>query len=413
MSIFRAPERRNWTFEPPIPPNSGFSNGFNRVDLTHAESALQKIAVWACVNLVRTIAETLPLDIYEGVGKDRKSVPMPKTLLNLGGDSYGLADWCSQAVYSGMLRGNVVGLVADRQSVSGAAGTIVLQHPDVVSVRRDGDTGKPEWRVEGKIVDPQTIWHKRVNSVPGMILGLSPIATHALTIGTGIAAMRFGSQWFEDGAHPSGLLTTEKNLQQGGADTAKQRFIAALRGKREPLVLGNGWKYQQIQIAPAESQFLETGKYTGAECCRIFGPALAEVLGYDTGGALTYHNIEQRSLDLLTYAADPWLVRVERWLNELLPGPQYAKFNRAALIKTDLLAKYQAYEVALRNRWVSANEVRDLEDLKPAPWGDDPNFSTYTFRESITHSDTHEPPGFPPEFGPGPNGLPLNPAKGS
>ena len=216
------------------------------------------------------------------------------------------------------------------------------------------------------------VWHKRVHPIPGRLMGLSPIAVHALTIGTGISALQFGAQWFQEGAHPSAILSSDQNLDAKQAMTAKERFMAAVHGRREPAVLGNGWKYQSIQIAPNESQFLETNNYTAAECCRIFGPGFAEIFGYETGGSLTYSNVEQRSLDLLTYAVDPWLVRIERAMSELLPPGACVKFNRSALVRTDLLTRYRAHAIALQNRWTVPNEVRDLEDPAPVPWGDDP-----------------------------------------
>lgn len=362
-------QQRAWGVIPPIPPNSQASGtGYARVDLSRAESSLQKVAVWACVSLVRTIAEILPIQCFIGQGPDQREVDLPRYLQDLSGDGFGLPDWCSQVVYSGMLRGNAVGIVADR-AVNGGPTQVVLQHPDAVSVRRD-ENGKAEWRILGKLVPTGDVWHHRINPVPGEIPGLSPIAVHALTVGLGIAATRFGAQWFEDGAHPSGMLTYDKDLTKDKANTAKQRFLQALRGNREPLVLGNGWKFEAIQISPNESQFLETNNYTGAECCRIFGPAFAEVFGYETGGTLTYANIEQRSLDLLTYAADPWLVRLERVLSALCSSQRYVKFNRKALVKSDLITRYQAHQIAIQNQFETPNEVRALEDMPPLPGGD-------------------------------------------
>ena len=69
----------------------------------------------------------------------------------------------------------------------------------------------------------------------------------------------------------------------------------------------------------------------------------------------------------LTFTLDPWLVRLERMVLDLLPDGIYAKFNRGALLRTDLLTRYQAHEIALRNRFESADEVRDLEDRGPMP----------------------------------------------
>ncbi|MEU0181782.1 phage portal protein [Streptomyces sp. NPDC006207] len=361
-------ERRAWTAEPPIPPNSMQGSSFARVDLSRTESSLQKLAIWACVNLVASVAETMPLNYFP---KPRETAAMPSWMTDLGGDGYGLPDWCSQYVYSAMLRGNVYGAIGKRNPTRGTPTLIQLQHPDLVGVWLDDD-GQPAWRFNGEQVSRGEVWHKRFHPTPGRLLGLSPIAVHALTIGTGISALQFGAQWFQDGAHPSGVLTTDQALDQKQAMTAKERFMAAVHGRREPAVLGGGWKYQSIQIAPNESQFLETNNYTAAECCRIFGPGFAEIFGYETGGSLTYSNIEQRSLDLLTYAVDPWLVRLERALSDLLPKPQTVKFNRSALVRTDLLTRFRAHAIALQNQFETVNEVRNLEDMGPVEWGDKP-----------------------------------------
>lgn len=373
MSFLLRRERRAGAmfFSPPIPPNSqagGISSNYARVDLSRTESSLQKVAVWSCVNLVSTIAETMPLDYFP---RARDPQPVPSWLADLGGDGHGLPDWLYQYTYSMMLRGNAYGHVGARDSRRGTPTQIVLQHPDLVHLLPDQD-GAPHWWMNGQQVDADKVWHRRVHPAPGQVLGLSPIALQATTIATGIAALQFGYQWFKEGGHPSGVLTTDNELDRKQAQTAKDRFMAAIHGRREPAVLGGGWKYQQIQIAPNESQFLETNQFTSAECCRIFGPGFAEIFGYETGGSLTYSNIEQRSLDLLTYAVDPWLVRIERALSGLLPRPQTVRFNRAALVRTDLLTRFKAHAIALQNQFETVNEVRELEDQGPVEWGDKP-----------------------------------------
>lgn len=351
---------------PPAPGDQG-AGSYNQMS---AESSLQKTAVWACVNLTATIAEILPGDVYSG--DDKRPRPFPAWLNDLGGEGYQLGDWCHQFVYSGMLRGNEFSIVdaSERDPRTGKPRMLPLSHPDDVTGRYVN--GRIVWRIGQVEYDQAEVWHKRQNPVPGSVLGLSPIRSAASTIGTGIAATEFGLRWFTDGAHPTAILSSDQELTQDKANTVKTRFLAALARRREPVVLGQGWKYDQLQIAPNESQFLETNQWTSAECCRIFGPAYAEIFGYETGGSLTYTNIEQRSLDLLTYAVDRWLVRIERALSELLPAPQYFKFNRGALLRTDLLTRYRAHEIALRNDWQVINEVRALEDETPVPWGDEP-----------------------------------------
>jgi phage portal protein BeeE len=144
---------------------------------------------------------------------------------------------------------------------------------------------------------------------------------------------------------PAGCSPTRKpSLDQTQAKVAKERFLAALRGTREPVVLGKGWKYQQVQVSPEESQFLATQGYTEAQCARIFGPGFAEVLGYESGGSMTYANVESRSAHLLVYSLNKWFTRLERLLTEMLPRPQYARINRDAMLQSTTLDRYRAHE---------------------------------------------------------------------
>lgn len=354
-----------------IPPNSQAGAPMGGSGL---EWSLQKIAVWACVMLTATIAECMPVEVFDGDGPSKAKVPMPSWLADLGGDGHGLPDWLFQGVFSQMLRGNLYGLAPeDFRTRAGTPTLIQIQHPDMVTLFQPFKPGDPvEWRIRGQKVPDGEMWHRRVFPVPGRLLGASPIEYGGSTISLAVETTRFGLNWFHEGAHPSGLLTTDANIDNPKARTAKERFMASMRGSREPVVLGNGWKYQTIQVAPNESQFLETAGFTSAECCRLFGPGYAQIFGYETGESLTYANVEQRSLDMLTYAVDPWLVRFERMLSLLLPG-QHLKFNRAGLLRSDLLTRYQAHEIALKNKMQTVNEVRAIEDQAPVAWGSDPD----------------------------------------
>lgn len=358
-----------------IPPNSATGGGsYAAPNLSRMEGSLQKVAVWGCVNLTATIAECMPVELFSSEEADKRKMPLPSWLADLGGDGQGLPDWLYQAVLSWMLRGNLYGLVPDgmRDTRMGTPTMIQLQHPDRVSVYQPYNGDPLEWRANGKEVDLSQMWHRRVYPIPGRLLGASPIEMQMPTISLGISSQRYGIQWFHEGAHPSGILTNDSKLDEKQARTAKERFMAAFRGTREPAVLGAGWDYKAIQVAPNESQFLETQGFTSAECCRIFGPGYAEVFGYETGGSMTYANIEQRSLDLLAYSADPWLVRLERMLSRLLPAGRNIKFNRKGLLRSDLLTRMRAHEIALRNKMGTVNEARAEEDLPPVEWGDEP-----------------------------------------
>jgi HK97 family phage portal protein len=350
-----------------IPPGASYGD----IDMWSPEAPLQSIAVRAAVDLISSLASELPVEVYSGAGADRRLRPTPGYLLDPGGDGHGLPDWCYQVVQSWLLRGNVYGDIL-ATSPSGFPTQILPMHPDCVAADIDG-SGIVHWTVDGSEFPSAKMLHRRVNPVAGLLLGLSPVAMHARAIGLSLTATQFGLQWFRDGAHPGGMLTYEGELSKPQADTAKERFLAALRGSREPIVMGRGWHYEAIQISPEESQFLATQGFTEAQCARIFGPGIAEILGYDSGGSLTYATVEGRSAHLLVYTVSKWLTRLERLLTEMLPKPQYALINRDGLLKSTTLDRYNAYASALTNKWKTVNEVRQAESLPPVDWGDEPN----------------------------------------
>lgn len=369
----RQPVERAASKFSPIPYPVLAPGSFAEVDLSNAESSLQSVAISATTDMISSLGSELPLDVFRGEGRDRKRVPTPGYLEDPAGDGHGAADWCYQALMSWLMRGNLYGDVLERLP-TGQPSQVMLHHPDEVYGWLED--GKPKWTVNGRMVtEPRTFLHSRVRPVAGRVLGLSPIQFAASTIGVSIGATRFGEQWFRDGAHPSSMLTNEEiDMDDKVARAAKDRFLAAMFGSREPLVMGKGWKYQAIQVTAEESQFLETQRFTEAQCARLFGPGFAEILGYESGATMTYSNVESRSRDLLVYSMNKWLRRLDRLLSGMLPRGTFVKLNRRALLESTTLDRYKAHALALSNRFKTVNEVRAEEDeLPPVAWGDKPN----------------------------------------
>jgi HK97 family phage portal protein len=161
---------------------------------------------------------------------------------------------------------------------------------------------------------------------------------------------------------------TNKNankISQDQAQRVKEAFLAATHGTREPVVMGGGWDYSQIQINPSDSQFLDLMQFGGTDICRFFGmnPSLA---GHGTpGGSITYQNVEQQLLDFLAYPMTPKMVQWEEWLTEWLPRGQYVKLDASPLQRTDFLTRMQGYHMMVGSRVFTQDEVREYEDYPP------------------------------------------------
>jgi HK97 family phage portal protein len=325
-------------------------------------TAMQHSAVWACVNLIAGSISTLPLAAYRSGSQD----PLPDLppILRTPSAGWTLPDFTYAALQSLLLRGNAYGLIVDRAGAGLLPAQVELLSPDRVTVEANSSI---VWRLDGQEVDPASIWHVRAYTAPSQILGLSPIQHARQAIGLGLGAEKFAATLFGNRGIPAGILSTDQRVDQEVADNWRARWRQQDRGIA---VLGQGARFQAVTVSAEESQFLETTQANIRTIARYFG-VQPELIGADSGGSLTYANVEQRALDFLTFGLRPWLVRLETALSALLSSTTTVKFNAAALVRTDLLTRYQAHESAIRAGWKLRSEVRELEDLPPIPGIDD------------------------------------------
>jgi len=343
------------------------------------DTALRLAAVWGCVDLISELLSTLPIDEYRR-GSSDELIPQtrPPLLDDPAGEGYGFEVWCRQIMVSLLMRGNSYGWI-ESVGADGWPTQIASLHPDEIKPRRDYMAGPVEWYRDNKRVQrwPQgPLWHVPAYTVPGSPIGLSPIQYAAETIGVGLAAQKFGAQWFGDGAHPSSVFESPLEINKEQAEVIKERIKTATYDNREPLVLGMGGHLEAIQVTPNESQFLETIKANADDVARFF---FRRPPG--EGGQVTYANVEARSLDLLTYTLNGWMVRIEKALTRIRPRPRFVKFNADALIRVDLTSRYAAHASAIRAGWQSVNDVRHTEDLPAVPDGNEYLWPPYTVTE--------------------------------
>jgi HK97 family phage portal protein len=327
----------------------------------NADTALRLSAVWACARLLADTISTLPVDVYRK-GDPDVALPTP-ALLQRPSDAFSTIEWLHALTTSLALRGNAYGIVTGRTGAAGWPAQIELVNPDVVAVYRN-DEGRISYEIGGQGFDRADVFHVRAFTVPGNLVGLSPIEHARQAIGVGIAAEQFGARFFGDNATPSGLLIAKGQMNAEGADVLKARWKAAHHGRRELAVLSGDVEFQSITISPNESQFVETQKFTVAQIARLFGIP-PEMIGGEAGGSLTYANVEQRALDFVTFSLGPWVARIEAALTALLPRNQFVKLNTGALLRADLKTRYEAHAIGIGSGFLTVDEARALEDRPP------------------------------------------------
>jgi len=133
-------------------------------------------------------------------------------------------------------------------------------------------------------------------------------------------------------------------------------------------------KFEKIGLSNRDSQILESRKYNGNDICGIFRvpPHLAGILD-----RATFSNIEQQSIDFVTYCLTPWLGRIESRLEiDLLSAKARSaliiEFVVAGLLRGDLKTRYEAYAIGRNWSWLTPNDVLKFENMNPRkdPGGD-------------------------------------------
>jgi len=222
-------------------------------------------------------------------------------------------------------------------------------------------------------LEKSQVLHVRGLSLDG-ISGMSPIMYSANSIGLSMALEEFGSNFFKNGANPGAVYEMPNKL----SDDAFERLRTSLKEKYEslknsgkPMLLEEGLQFKQIGVANNESQFLESRKFQKSEIASIFRipPHLVNDLEH-----ATFTNIEQQSLEFVTYTLTPWVQRFEQALNIALfaETDNYASFNMDAMIRGDIKSRYDAHGTAIRDGWLTRNEVREQEGKNPLDGLDEP-----------------------------------------
>ena len=117
--------------------------------------------------------------------------------------------------------------------------------------------------------------------------------------------------------------------------------------------------YQDISYNPKDMQLLELKKENNIDICKLFNVDPALLNGNAT---------EEQFLLFVKTVILPLFKQFEEVLNKnlLLESEKksyYFAFDTRELLKADILKRYQAYEIGLRNTFLELNDVRYMENM--------------------------------------------------
>lgn len=341
------------------------------------DTAMQLLAVAACVRILSNVVANLPFDAVRMQGPLRKTLEPPPLIV---ADPFGGANdsayptkrvGFNQLMVSLLLRGNGYGLVLDRDFMGRPTRLMVL-HPDRVRCQWDPEgSGRRVYDINRTRVDAEDIVHLMGMSYPESATGMSVLTYARNSIGLGLAAEEFGAKFFGQGAHMSGIVQVPGDLDKERARQLKESFTAShagLQNSHTVGILSGGAEWKPISVSPEDAQFLGTRAAQNLDIAMLFGVP-PHMLGQVDRTTSWGTGIEQQSLGFLRYTVSDWTGCFEDAWSAMLPRPQVARFNVDALLRTDTAGRYAVYTQARNAALMTIDEIRALENLAPLPDG--------------------------------------------
>lgn len=347
--------------------------------------ALRSVAHWACHRVLCTSMAGLPvLHVSESGGFRRRVTPSqvvrrPSATVNQSG-------WVYQVMSSWLTSGNAYGEIVATDSL-GRPTQVETISPRAVDWVQRSNVWVP--RVNGRereLWPNGDLWHVPCFLEAGSPVGLSPSEYASQSIRTSILAEKFGGDFFGQGAHPTAIVKSRTALNEQQAEQIKST-VRRLIGSREPAVFGADLDWQNVQVNPADSQFIELLRFEVEQAARIYGVPPSMIYGAVSGQSVTYSNASQDDLSFLKHSLRWWVNLLQEAWSEFLPSPQVVRFNVDALLQMTTRERTEIHKMRLDTKTRTVNEVRLLEDEPPF---DDPIYDEPGIPDTPDLSDAED-----------------------
>lgn len=225
-----------------------------------------------------------------------------------------------------------------------------------------------------KKVEPINVIHILKNSIDG-VNGKSIPWYARKTVNLATAAENAAFNFFDSGCAISGILKSNKPLStQQKTDIKMSWNQAHVQGEPSGLaVLGNDLDFQEIGSNSAESQLLESRKYSVREIARFLGIP-PELIGDEVNKS--YNSLAQAVDALITFTLMPFIQIIEDEFNRkcLLPSERriyHIDFKEEDLRMPDETSQAQSLNSLVAGGIMTPNEARKILGLPEVDGGDD------------------------------------------
>lgn len=375
MTIFRRTEKRSsapmeWGNTTP-PSNGMLGSPAAGVSVTE-KSVLAIAAAYGAVGVISDSFASLPLkNLSSQDPKVRKEQPLPEVVKNPYSEISQI-DWMTQFAVSLALRGNFFGEIVEFDNELYPS-QIKPIHPDGADVRR-GYTGNLEYRFYGRLVPNNRVFHIKLMTTPGSLVGVNPIEYLKNSFGLARAQDMYGGAFFANSALPMGAIEVEDELDPDETRALAEQWTSLHQGITKsslPAVLTGGAKFNPITISNSDLQFIEARGLSQTEIAGMIFRVPPHMVGMVDKTTSWGKGIEEQENAFIRNTLLPYIRRYEQAMTDLLPEGNFIKMDVSHRLRASTKERYEAYGQARLNGWMSANDIRAKEDEAPIPNGNE------------------------------------------
>ena len=273
-------------------------------------------------------------------------------------------------------RGNA--FVQKVRDLRGRVVELIVIDPDAVRVYRSAETREKKFDIQAgqtqyEGLTSTDILHVRGMTLRGGIRGISPIELHRNSIAMSYAVQEYVGRYFQNDAAPGLVIKIPGTLSNQQARQILEVFSAnhsGLGNAHKPGILAGGADLEQVRVNLSDTTAIDAQKFGVREVARMFAVP-ASLIGADEG---TSRSVDDEAASFLKFCLGPRLRRIESALRadpDLFGGTNlYPEFKVDALLRSNTSERYTAYVAARQAGWLSANEIRELENYPTVADGD-------------------------------------------
>ncbi len=339
------------------------------------ETAMTYATVWACVNKLSKTIATLPLHVkkHTGLNKTRNATEHPlDALLRVKPNPEQTAVQFREAIMANVLLwGNA--FVYLRSAPQGPVQDMWLLLSRYMTVDRDRDNNLVyDYHEPGKPVRQylaDEVLHIAGLSFDGT-MGLSVIGYHRQTVGIGMGATAYANSFLDHGAQPGIVIERpidapdlSREGEQRILDSFDNRHGGSTKAFRTAL-LRESMTLKTVGMPMKDMEFVLLRRFQKGDIAGIFDVPLTKIHENERD---IQSNVENKNIDWSTDSILPWCVKLENAVDaKFFEGTDFfLKHNLAGLIRGDIKARFESYAIGRQWGWLSADDIRELEDMNP------------------------------------------------